>query len=68
MTELLFLVEESAEGGWTARAMRESIYTDADTLEELRENIKDAVLCHFEEDSVPRMIRLHVVKEEIVAL
>lgn len=68
MTELLFLVEESAEGGWTARAMGESIYTDADTLEELRENIKDAVLCHFEEGSVPRMIRLHVVKEEIVAL
>lgn len=66
--EILFLVEEAVEGGWTARALGESIFTDADTLEELRNNIKDAVSCHFEEGSAPRVIRLHVVKEEVFAL
>jgi hypothetical protein len=67
-TEILFLVEEAVEGGWTARALGESIYTDAETMEELRHNIKDAVSCHFDEGSAPRVIRLHVVKEEIFAL
>ena len=46
--ELIFLVEESPEGGYEARALGESIYTEADTLEELREVVTDAVRCHFE--------------------
>jgi hypothetical protein len=47
MSELMFLVEDAPEGGYTARALGESIFTEADTLDELRENIRDAVKCHF---------------------
>ena len=47
--EIIFLVEESPEGGYEAYALGFSIYTEAETLEELRERIKDAVRCHFEE-------------------
>ena len=49
MTELVFLVEEDPEGGFTARGVGESIFTQGDTLEALRENVRDAVLCHYEE-------------------
>ncbi len=53
--ELIFLVEEALEGGFSARALGESIFTDAETLPELRENIKDAVLCHFDDGVVPQI-------------
>lgn len=66
-SELIFLVEESAEGGYTARALGESIFTQAETLDELRTMIKDAVLCHFEKDR-PSIIRLHMVKDEVITL
>ena len=48
MNEIIFLVEEAPEGGFIARALDESIFTEADTLEELRKQIRDAVACHFE--------------------
>ncbi len=48
--EIIFLVEEDAEGGYTAQALGESIFTQGDSLEELKEMIKDAVDCHFEDD------------------
>ena len=67
-TEIIFLVEESPEGGWEARALGHSIYTEADTLEELKEAVRDAVRCHFEEEDLPRMIRLHVVRDEILTV
>ena len=57
MTEILFLVEESPEGGYTARAVGQSIFTEADTLAALRANVRDAVACHFEDGQAPRMIR-----------
>ena len=66
MEEIIFLVEESAEGGFTAKGMGVSIYTDADDMEQLREAVKDAVHCHFDDDK-KRIIRLHVVKEEVFA-
>lgn len=66
VAELIFLVEESPEGGYLARALGESIFTEADTLEELRENIRDAVSCHFEEGQQPRILRLHVVRDEVL--
>jgi hypothetical protein len=47
MTEILFIVEEAAEGGYTARAVGSSIFTEADDLDQLREAIRDAVRCHF---------------------
>jgi predicted RNase H-like HicB family nuclease len=66
--EVFFLVEEAIEGGYTAKALGESIFTEAETLEELREEIKDAVACHFDEDKLPKIIRLHLVREELLTL
>jgi hypothetical protein len=66
--ELIFLVKEAPEGGFTARALGESIFTEADDLPALRENVRDAVRCHFEEGSGPRIVRLHFVQEEILAV
>jgi len=67
-TEILFLVKESPEGGYEAQALGHSIFTEADTPERLVEMLQDAVRCHFEEKDRPRFIRLHLVKEEVIAL
>jgi predicted RNase H-like HicB family nuclease len=67
MNEIIFLVQEAAEGGYEAKALSNSIYTEADTLEELKEMLRDAVACHFEEDQRPSIIRLHYVREETIA-
>lgn len=66
MTEIIFIVEESGEGGFEARALGHSIFTEGETIDELKKNIKEAVHCHFEVDA-PKMIRLHYVKEEVIA-
>ncbi len=66
MNEIIFLVEEDIEGGYIAKALGESIITQGETLEELKKNIKDAVNCHFEEEQKPKIIRLHIVKEEVL--
>jgi hypothetical protein len=68
MNEIIFLVEEAAEGGFTARALEGGIYTEADTLAALREATRDAVCCHFEEDRRPRIIRLHFAHDELFAV
>ena len=67
MRELIFVVEEAPEGGYTARALGESIFTEAETLEELRAQVRDAVRCHFDDGTAPRIIRLHFVREEVLA-
>lgn len=67
MKEIIFIVEESEEGGYIARALGESIFTQGENIEELREMVKDAVKCHFNDD-VQRIIRLHFIKEEIFAV
>ena len=67
MDELIFLVEDAPEGGYTARALGESIFTEADDLHGLREQVRDAVRCHFDEGQAPRVIRLHFVREEVIA-
>ena len=67
MDELIFLVQEAPEGGYTARALGESIFTEADDLDGLREMVRDAVRCHFDEGQGPRVIRLHFVREEVFA-
>jgi predicted RNase H-like HicB family nuclease len=56
MNEIFFLVEEALEGGYTARAIGESIFTEGDTLDELKGNIREAVQCHFEESGTPKII------------
>jgi len=66
--EIIFLVEESAEGGYEARALGYSIYTEGETLGQLKEAIIDAVRCHFEEKEMPHMIRIHLVKDEVIAV
>ncbi len=68
MTEIIFMIEESLEGGFVARAIGQSIVTEAETLESLKEMIRDAVKCYFEAEHLPKMIRLHFVKEEILAV
>lgn len=68
MSELLFLVEEAVEGGFNARALGESIFTHAASWEELNERVREATLCHFEEGKAPRIIRLHYVRDEVIAL
>lgn len=67
MNEIVFVVEEAPEGGYTARALGESIFTEADSLPELRSAVQDAVHCHFEGvTEVPAVIRLHFVREELI--
>ena len=66
MSEIIFLVEEADEGGFTARAANHSIFTEADTLEELRQKVREAVDCHFDDGQAPKLIRLHIVHEEIL--
>lgn len=63
--EIVFLVEESPEGGYEARALGYSIFTEADTWGELKEAVRDAVQCHFDVD-VPTVVRLHLVREEVL--
>lgn len=58
MNKLIFIVEEAQEGGYTARALGESIFTEGETLKELEDNIRDAVRCHFDEGHEPKVIRL----------
>jgi hypothetical protein len=67
MNELIFLVEEAAEGGFTARALGQSIFTEGESLSELREKVREAVRCHFDEGKAPKVIRLHFVREEVLA-
>jgi predicted RNase H-like HicB family nuclease len=69
MNEMIFLVEEDPEGGYNARALGENIFTQGDTMKELKEMIIDAIDCHFDDASLkPKMVRLHFVKEELFAL
>ena len=68
MTEIIFLVESDLEGGYIARALGESIITQAEDLESLKAEIRDAVHCHFPNQTLrPKIIRLHIVQEEIIA-
>jgi len=68
MSELIFVVEEAPEGGYIARALGESIFTEADTLTELPEKVREAVRCHFEEGQAPKVVRLHHVREEVIVV
>ena len=67
MNEIIFLVEDAVEGGYTAKALGEAIFTEADDVETLRTNVRDAVECHFEAAEKPSVIRLHFVSEEVLA-
>ena len=64
--EIIFLVEEDPEGGYTAKALGYSIFTEADSIDELKTMIQDAVRCHFKDKEKPPIIRLHFTKDEVI--
>jgi predicted RNase H-like HicB family nuclease len=66
MSEIIFIVEESAEGGFEAKAPGHSIFTEADSMESLKQNIREAIQCHFETDA-PEVVHLHFIKEDVFA-
>lgn len=66
MSEIHFVVEEAPEGGFTARAVTESIFTEADDILGLHANVRDAVRCHFDQGQMPGLIRLHFTREEVI--
>jgi hypothetical protein len=66
MSEIIFLVEDAGDGGYIARALGESIFTEGGDLDEIRRNVREAVDCHFEEGQKPRIIRLHFVRDEVI--
>ncbi len=68
MNEIIFIVEEAPEGGYTARALGASIFTEANKLADLEASVRDAVVCHFEGSEQPQIIRLHFVREEVIAV
>ena len=68
MNEIIFIVEEAPEGGYTARALGASIFTEVDEIKDLESQVRDAVRCHFDEDALPGVIRLHFVREEVIAV
>lgn len=67
MKEVIFVVDEAPEGGYAARALGESIFTEADTLEQLNSQVRDAVRCHFEDADAPKVIRLHFVRDDVIS-
>jgi hypothetical protein len=68
VTEIIFVVEEAPEGGYTARALGASIFTEADDLGSLQTNVRDAVRCHFDDEERPSLVRLHFTREEVIAV
>ena len=68
MNEIIFIIEEAPEGGYTARALETDIFTEDDSIEGLKAMIKEAVDCHFEEKNKPKIVRLHYIKEETLPL
>jgi predicted RNase H-like HicB family nuclease len=62
MKEITFLIEESNESGYSARALGYSIFTEAETIQELKENIKEVIICHFEDaETRPKLAQIILV-------
>lgn len=66
--EIIFEVTESDEGGFEARALGHSIFTQGEDWNDLKEMARDAVRCHFDEAEAPKMIRLHLIREEAITV
>jgi len=65
LKEIFFRVKQAPEGGYIAQALGHSIFTEADTWEELKRAVQDAVHCHFEDNERPTLLHLHIVREEV---
>ena len=67
--ELIFEVRDAEEGGYCARALGHGIFTEAETWDELRANVLEAISVHFEDGPVhPRLVQLHYAKDELIAV
>jgi hypothetical protein len=64
--EIVFLVEEAAEGGYTAKALGHCICTEADSIAKLKKGVREATRCHFDAEEMPRLIRLRMVRDEVI--
>jgi len=67
-SEIIFLIEETPDGDYTAKAVGYNIFTEADSINALKAMLKDAVNCHFNEKDRPKLIRMHTVRDEIIAV
>ncbi|MCY3898665.1 MAG: hypothetical protein OXO50_05395 [Caldilineaceae bacterium] len=67
-SEIIFEVTEAVEGGYDAKALGHSIFTQGEDWEDLKAMVKDAVRCHFDEDTLPPVVRLHLVRDEVIAV
>jgi len=65
-SEIIFSVHDSPEGGYEARDLGHAIFTQAETMDELKTMVRDAVRCHFDDKTAPSVIRLHIVKDEVI--
>ncbi|MBI4906456.1 MAG: 2-phospho-L-lactate guanylyltransferase [Acidobacteria bacterium] len=68
MSELVFEVLQEADGGYCAECLTESIFTQADSWEELRRNVIEAVNAFYYDKSVPTSVRLHLVRDEVLSV
>ena len=68
MVEIVFLVESDVDGGYIAKALGQSIFTQGNTIDELKEMVRDAVICHFDQGACPARIRLQFIREEVLAV
>lgn len=68
MDELVFDITQESDGGFVAECLTEAIFTQADTWDELRSNVREAVDAFFEDSERPEAIRLHLVRDEVLAI
>lgn len=68
MSEIVFNIECCEEGGFVAKAVGFPIFTEGETLQELKENIVEALQCHFDPQELPHTLRLHIIKEEVLVI
>ncbi|MBI5281535.1 MAG: 2-phospho-L-lactate guanylyltransferase [Candidatus Solibacter usitatus] len=68
MSELVFEITQEADGGFCAECLTEAIFTQGDSWDELRGNVRDAVSAFFFDRPAPATIRLHLIRDEVLAL
>ena len=66
--EIIFTVTESLDGGYEAKAVGYSIFTQCEEYDELPSTLREAVNCYFDEGELPSLIRIHLVKDEVIAV
>ncbi len=67
MNELVFEITQESDGGFCAECLTHDIFTQADTWNELRDNVREAVAAYFFDQIAPTVIRLHLVRDEVLS-